>query len=99
MSKLLAKLPAMGKAAMEAAVPKLNTFTHYAKVELVPPSPGELGNVAAGFGKIVKSAQTGAWKKLTVKEATLNTLVAAEVLCWFFIGECIGKGTLVAYQV
>merc|ERR1712168_3272 len=99
MSKLLARIPAMAKAAAESATPKLNTFVHYAKVELVPPTPAELGAVASGLGNIVKSAQTGAWKQLTVKEASLNTLVAIEVLCWFYIGECIGKGSLVAYQV
>lgn len=33
------------------------------------------------------------------QEAWLNTLVATEVICWFFIGECIGKGSLVAYKV
>merc|ERR1711971_1340685 len=25
------------------------------------------------------------------REAALNTAVVAEVACWFFIGECIGK--------
>nr|ACR54103.1 ATP synthase subunit g [Palaemon varians] len=99
MSKLIARIPALAKAGVEAATPKLNTFVHYAKVELVPPTPGELGGVAAGLGNILKSAQSGAWKNLTVKEATLDTLVAAEVLCWFFIGECIGKGSVVGYQV
>ena len=34
-----------------------------------------------------------------VQEATLNTLVAIEVGCWFFVGEVIGKGNLVGYQV
>ncbi|XP_037787083.1 ATP synthase subunit g, mitochondrial-like [Penaeus monodon] len=99
MSKLVARIPAMAKAAVESTTPKLNTFIRYAKVELVPPSPAEFGAVAQGLGNIVKSAQTGTWKNLTVKEATLNTLVAVEVMCWFFIGECIGKGSLVAYQV
>ena len=36
---------------------------------------------------------------LELQEAWLNTLVAVEVGCWFFIGECIGKGSLVAYKV
>jgi len=34
-----------------------------------------------------------------VKEAAINTVVGLEVFCWFFIGECIGKGSLVGYQV
>merc|ERR1712198_387785 len=99
MSKLLARIPIMAKAAVDSATPKMNTFIRYARVELVPPTPAELGAVSQGFGQIVKSAQTGAWKKLTVKEASLNALVAVEVMCWFFIGECLGKGTLVGYQV
>ena len=34
-----------------------------------------------------------------VNQAVLNTVVGVEVFCWFFIGECIGKGNLVGYQV
>merc|ERR1712002_613985 len=94
MSKLLARIPALAKAGVEAATPKLNTFVHYAKVELVSPSPGELGGVAAGLGNIVKSAQSGAWKNLTVKEATLNTLVAAEVLCCSSLENVLAKELL-----
>ena len=36
---------------------------------------------------------------ISVQEATLNTLVAIEVGCWFFVGEVIGKGHLVGYQI
>ena len=36
---------------------------------------------------------------LQVNQAVLNTVVGAEIFCWFFIGECIGKGSLVGYQV
>ncbi|KAG7266918.1 hypothetical protein CRUP_005523 [Coryphaenoides rupestris] len=32
-------------------------------------------------------------------DALRNTLVATEVLMWFYIGECIGKGGLVGYAV
>jgi hypothetical protein len=34
-----------------------------------------------------------------VKEATINTIVGLEIFCWFFIGECIGKGSVIGYQV
>ena len=54
-------------AAVDSATPKLNTFMRYAKVELVPPTPAEVGGVAQGFTNIIKSAQTGAWKKMPVK--------------------------------
>ncbi|XP_045127773.1 ATP synthase subunit g, mitochondrial-like isoform X2 [Portunus trituberculatus] len=99
MSKLIARIPVLAKSAVDSATPKLNTFMRYAKVELVPPTPAEIGGVAQGFNNIMKSAQTGAWKNIAVKDAWRNVLVTTEVLCWFFIGECIGKGTFVGYQV
>lgn len=55
--------------------------------------------ISAGIGKLLSGAKTGAWKKLPVREAWLNTLVTIEVICWFFIGECIGKRHYVGYDV
>ncbi|KAJ6649879.1 ATP synthase subunit g, mitochondrial [Pseudolycoriella hygida] len=79
--------------------PKFQTFMKYAAVELTPPSPGDIPAIRAGIGKIINGAKTGAWKNVTVKEATLNTLVTLEVFFWFYIGECIGKRHLVGYDV
>ena len=36
---------------------------------------------------------------LFFQEAAINTAVVIEVACWFFIGECIGKGGLIGYDV
>lgn len=33
------------------------------------------------------------------QDALRNGLVATEVLMWFYIGECIGKGSIVGYDV
>ena len=33
------------------------------------------------------------------QDAVRNGLVATEVLMWFYIGECIGKGGIVGYDV
>jgi len=81
------------------ASPRLATIVKYGKVELTPPSPAEIPVAIGQAGQLVKSAMTFKWTQLTVREAWLNTLVAVEVGCWFFIGECIGKGSLVAYKV
>ena len=76
------------------------TFAKYAKVELTPPMSGaELGGVVKGVGRLVGDAATFKWASASVKEATVNTIIVAEIACWFFIGECIGKGSLVGYQV
>lgn len=81
------------------AQPKFQVFLKYAKVELVPPTPGEIPQIRDGIGKLMRGAKNGAWKQLTVREAWLNTLVAAEVFCWFYVGECIGKRHFVGYDV
>merc|ERR1712062_71121 len=81
------------------ARPRLATALKYGKAELMPPSPTEIPAAIGGAANLVKSAMTFKWANLTMREAWLNTLVAVEVGCWFFIGECIGKGSLVAYKV
>ena len=35
----------------------------------------------------------------SMKDVAVNTVVVTEIACWFFIGECIGKGSLVGYNV
>jgi len=92
----LAKAGAM---VIEYTKPRWATFVKYGKVELAPPGPGDIAAAIPQAANIVKSAMTFKFTQLTVKQAWLNTLVAAEVGCWFFIGECIGKGSIVAYQV
>jgi len=34
-----------------------------------------------------------------LQEATVNTMITIEVLCWFFVGEIIGKGNVIGYQI
>lgn len=79
--------------------PKFATFLKYAKVELTPPTPGDIPAIRQGLGKLITGARTGAWKNLTVREAWLNTLITAEIFFWFYAGECIGKAHLVGYKV
>ncbi|KAK5644196.1 hypothetical protein RI129_008041 [Pyrocoelia pectoralis] len=98
-NKLAAKIPELTKMAIEFGKPRLALFMKYAKVELVPPTPGEIPQIRAGLGKIISGAKSGAWKQTSVKEAWLNTLVTVEVLCWFYVGECIGKCHIVGYKV
>ena len=33
------------------------------------------------------------------QEAAVNTLIGIEVACWFFVGECLGKRSLVGYNI
>ncbi|XP_069935288.1 ATP synthase subunit g, mitochondrial isoform X1 [Oryctolagus cuniculus] len=64
---LAEKAPALVNAAVTYSKPRLATFWHYAKVELVPPTPAEIPTAIQSLKKIVHSAQTGSFKQLTVK--------------------------------
>eukprot|EP00069_Balaena_mysticetus_P005624 bmy_04778T0 len=96
---LAEKAPALVSPAVTYSKPRLATFWHYAKVELVPPTPAEIPTAIQSLKKIISSAQTGSFKQLTVKEALLNGLVATEVWMWFYVGEIIGKRGIIGYNV
>ena len=65
----------------------------------MPPTPADIPQIRSGIAKLISGARTGKWKQTPVREAWLNTLVTVEVLCWFFVGECIGKRHIVGYDV
>ncbi|TRY78876.1 hypothetical protein TCAL_04256 [Tigriopus californicus] len=96
MAAALKNLPVLAKG---WAAPRWATLVKYGRIELMPPSPAEIPVALGQLAKLAQSGMTMKWAQTPVKEATVNTLVAMEVLCWFFIGECIGKGSLVGYQV
>ncbi|XP_015174140.1 PREDICTED: ATP synthase subunit g, mitochondrial [Polistes dominula] len=99
MAQLPAKLMSLTKNCLKQAGPKLQVFQAYAKVELMPPKLSELPAVKRSITDLITAAKTGRYKELTVREAWLNTLVAIEIYCWFYVGECIGKRHIVGYDV
>ena len=79
--------------------PALKTFWGNAKVELAPPTTADIPAINKSIGKIVSSASSGAFLNLTVKEATTNAVVVADVAFWFILGEIIARGSLIGYNV
>lgn len=100
MSKYIPTLQRYSKQFLTYATPKFKVFMKYAKVELAPPTtPTEIKEIGTGIAKLASAVKRGRWKEVTVREAWLNTLVTVEVLCWFYVGECIGKRHIVGYNV
>ncbi|VDM33683.1 unnamed protein product [Hydatigera taeniaeformis] len=83
---------------MEKGLPALIKFSKYAKVELRPPTVSELTPALEEGRSIINFFRSGAWKQKTVKDFALDTAVAIEVLMWFFVGEIIGRRSLIGYK-
>ncbi|XP_066154340.1 ATP synthase subunit g, mitochondrial [Euwallacea fornicatus] len=99
MAQLAQKVPALVGQLVTQSKPALQTFLKYAKVELTPPTPADIPQIRAGIGRLVSAAKNGNWKNVTVRDGFVNSLIAIEVWCWFYVGECIGKRHIVGYDV
>ncbi|KAI6661544.1 ATP synthase g subunit [Oopsacas minuta] len=79
--------------------PKLSIFLGHARKELLPPTPSELGVAMEQAGKVYSNFTSLKFLNLTMKEGAKNVLVGVEICCWFFVGEIIGRGSIVGYKL
>ncbi|KAL7667360.1 hypothetical protein ACOME3_010821 [Neoechinorhynchus agilis] len=100
------KLATMAQRFTQLSKSNLANFWKYASVELKPPMPSEFPQLKQEFRQCVefwqrsyKSKSGAPLTNLTIKEVALNSLVATEVLLWFFIGEVIGRGSIIGYDI
>ena len=99
MSKLVAKIPGWTQAAIQFTTPRAKTVWKYAKVEMRPPTPAEVGQAIPMAKKGFNNLMAGKFMDLSVAQCVQNTLVATEVLMWFFVGEILGRDSLIGYTV
>lgn len=62
-------------------------------------SPGSFSEAQAGIGRFFTAFQTGAWKKVTVKETVYLTGQIATVGGFFVLGEMIGRKSVIGYNI
>merc|ERR1711893_31335 len=79
--------------------PRATRMWSVAKVELLPPSPAEIPQITKEANQLWRSLWTKKFLNTSVKDATINAAITLEVVMWFFIGECIGKGSIVGYNI
>lgn len=81
------------------AQPHATKFWNNAKVEMLPPKMSDWPAIKKSFIGLKNAAVSGKFLDVTVKEACVNTLVAAEIAFWFYVGEIIGRRSLIGYNV
>merc|ERR1711973_92574 len=64
------------------------------KIELRPPTRADFPKAISELKAHRQNAINGRFMDLTIPDILANTAVAIEVLCWFFVGEIIGRGEL-----
>ncbi|PFX24453.1 ATP synthase subunit g, mitochondrial-like [Stylophora pistillata] len=97
--RLVTKVSFLALDVAKKAQPPVVTFLKNAKVEMLPPKPSDWRAIQKSFLGLKDSAMKGKFLDLTVKEAAANTLVAVEIAFWFYVGEVIGRKSLIGYNV
>ena len=74
--------------------PRMNKFGKLAAVEMAPPSRAEF----LASLETLKNANYRSIPGLTVNEFAARGLVVAEIAFWFYVGEMIGRRSLIGYN-
>merc|ERR1712176_513538 len=79
--------------------PKFQNFARNASVELAPPAPSEfIAQVSNLKNDVLAGKRIANISNMSVNEVAANGLVVAEVAFWFYIGEMIGRGSIIGYN-
>jgi len=80
-------------------IPTVEKHVKYMKVEMAPPSVSEVLAAPGQLMSVWNTWRTGGWKDIKVEDAWVNFLICLELLFWFFIGEIIGRGSILGYKL
>eukprot|EP00794_Sanderia_malayensis_P010933 gene10933-12094_t len=93
------RLTSKGADAYTKVQPHMSDFWSKAKVEMAPPGPSEIPAIRKGIIQMKENLLHGKFLDASVKETAAKGLVAAEVCFWFFVGEMIGRKSVIGYDV
>merc|ERR1712135_5751 len=98
--KLTERMAATVRTVVGNVKPRLNVFKTYFWAELAPPlSPSEVSGAFRAAGDLITSIIKGRFLLNTTSQAATNLLIGAEIAGCFFIGEVIGRRSLIGYNV
>jgi len=80
-------------------IPTLSKHVKYMKVEMTPPTLSEIFQAPGELLRVWGTWRSGGWKDIKVEDAFVNVLIFIEILFWFFIGEIIGRGSILGYNL
>lgn len=79
--------------------PKAQNFAKNASVELTPPAPNEfLHQANIVKNDIISGESLKRVTEMTVNQFAAKGLVVVEVAFWFYIGEMIGRRSIIGYN-
>merc|ERR1712168_1224751 len=79
--------------------PKVQNFAKNASVEMAPPSPGEfMGELNVLKNDILSGKSAARTSNMTVNEVTAKGLVLVEVALIFYLGEMLGRKSIIGYS-
>ncbi|EFO24245.1 ATP synthase g subunit family protein [Loa loa] len=67
--------------------------------ELKPPTLEEWPAVKKDFRQMMDVITSRSYTQWTVMDTLVRTCVAVEIICWFFVGEAIGRRSFAGYIV
>ena len=62
-------------------------------------SPGSWAHALQGYSSFVSMASNGQWRNVTISQFNQLALASVQVAGFFFVGEMIGRRSIVGYKV
>uniref|UniRef100_A0A1I8EGY0 ATP synthase subunit g n=1 Tax=Wuchereria bancrofti TaxID=6293 RepID=A0A1I8EGY0_WUCBA len=67
--------------------------------ELKPPTLEDWPTIKKDFKQMMDAITSRSYIQWTVMDTLVRTCIAVEIICWFFVGEAIGRRSLAGYIV